>query len=240
MLDLEPPGCVRRFWRGILDAHARTSASTVVVATNSGRWAFATLAMGDHPGEPFNTEFVRVRLVAGDTALVLYRNRVQEVVIPDLDARRPTPTPASRNDPTLAPDDRVPEHRAVRKSCPEHHPHVGGKCASLGVMSQEAGLPVPALGFAITTRAFAEAGQASGLMPSISELLAPPTSPTPPRRRGDSGPAAPDGRRRAGGCSVRQLLKLRRAVHTRRRAGRARRRALLCDVGGLARRVLRR
>lgn len=52
----------------------------------------------------------------------------------------------------------------------EHHPHVGGKCASLGVMSQ-AGLPVPP-GFAITTRAFAEAGQASGLMPSISELLA--------------------------------------------------------------------
>ncbi|MCW2831612.1 MAG: hypothetical protein JWP31_2304, partial [Aeromicrobium sp.] len=38
-------------------------------------------------GEPFNTEFVRFRLVAGGhTALVHYRNRVQEVVIPDLDA----------------------------------------------------------------------------------------------------------------------------------------------------------
>ena len=52
----------------------------------------------------------------------------------------------------------------------EFHPQVGGKCASLGVMIQ-AGLPVPP-GFAITTHAFAEAGEASGLMPRISELLA--------------------------------------------------------------------
>jgi pyruvate,water dikinase len=52
----------------------------------------------------------------------------------------------------------------------EFHPQVGGKCASLGVMIQ-AGLPVPP-GFAITTRAFAEAGQASGLIPQINELLA--------------------------------------------------------------------
>lgn len=89
MLYFEPPvSCVRRFWRGILDVHARTAARTVVVATHSGPIrAFATLAMGYDPGEPFNTEFVRVRLVAGGcTALVLYRNRVQEVVVPDLDA----------------------------------------------------------------------------------------------------------------------------------------------------------
>ena len=52
----------------------------------------------------------------------------------------------------------------------EFHHQVGGKCASLGVMLQ-AGMPVPP-GFAITTRAFAEAGQASGLMPRINELLA--------------------------------------------------------------------
>ncbi len=52
----------------------------------------------------------------------------------------------------------------------EFHSKVGGKCASLGVMLQ-AGLPVPP-GFAITTRAFAEAGLASGLMPRINELLA--------------------------------------------------------------------
>jgi broad specificity phosphatase PhoE len=92
MLHFEPPvSCVRRFWRGILDVRARTSATTVVVATHSGPIrAFATAAMGYDPGEPFNTEFVRVRLVAGGaTALVLYRNRVQEVVLPDLDALPP-------------------------------------------------------------------------------------------------------------------------------------------------------
>ena len=93
MMHFEPPvSCVRRFWRGILDVHARTAAQTVVVATHSGPIrAFATMAMGYDPGEPFNTEFVRVRLVAGGhTALVLYRNRVQEVVIPDLDALPPS------------------------------------------------------------------------------------------------------------------------------------------------------
>lgn len=52
----------------------------------------------------------------------------------------------------------------------EFHAQVGGKCASLGVMMQ-AGLPVPP-GFAITTRAFAEAGEASGLIPQINALLA--------------------------------------------------------------------
>jgi broad specificity phosphatase PhoE len=93
MLHFEPPvSCVRRFWRGILDARAGTAARTVVVATHSGPIrAFATMAMGYDPGEPFNTEFVRVRLVAGgSTALVLYRNRVQEVVVPDLDALPPS------------------------------------------------------------------------------------------------------------------------------------------------------
>ena len=92
MMYFEPPvSCVRRFWRGILEARQRSEARTVVVATHSGPIrAFATLAMGYDPGEPFNTEFVRVRLVAGGTtALVLYRNRVQEVVIPDLDALPP-------------------------------------------------------------------------------------------------------------------------------------------------------
>jgi hypothetical protein len=50
--------------------------------------------MGYDPGEPFNTEFVRVRLIAGGrTALVLYRNRVQEVAIPDLDALPPSSDP---------------------------------------------------------------------------------------------------------------------------------------------------
>jgi broad specificity phosphatase PhoE len=96
MLHFEPPvSCVRRFWRGILAARANTSARTVVVATHSGPIrAFATAAMGYDPGEPFNTEFVRVRLVAGGaTALVLYRNRVQEVVIPDLASLPPNSDP---------------------------------------------------------------------------------------------------------------------------------------------------
>jgi hypothetical protein len=43
--------------------------------------------MGYDPGEPFNTEAVRVRLIEGGaTALVLYRNRVQEVHVPELDS----------------------------------------------------------------------------------------------------------------------------------------------------------
>lgn len=51
----------------------------------------------------------------------------------------------------------------------ENHAHVGGKCASLGVMSQ-AGLPVPP-GFAVTTRVFADARDASGSMAQISALV---------------------------------------------------------------------
>lgn len=51
----------------------------------------------------------------------------------------------------------------------EYHPHVGGKCASLGVMSQ-AGLPVPP-GFAVTTRVFADAKDASGSARRIIEIV---------------------------------------------------------------------
>lgn len=51
----------------------------------------------------------------------------------------------------------------------EHHPHVGGKCASLGVMSQ-AGLPVPP-GFAVTTKVFADAKEASGSRAQIIEII---------------------------------------------------------------------
>ncbi|WP_109509115.1 PEP/pyruvate-binding domain-containing protein [Nocardioides speluncae] len=52
----------------------------------------------------------------------------------------------------------------------EYHAQVGGKCASLGVMSQ-AGLPVPP-GFAVTTKVFVDARDASGLMPRINDLVA--------------------------------------------------------------------
>lgn len=103
MLSFEPPvECVKRFWRGILTARERTRARTIVVATHSGPIrAFATTAMGYDPGEPFNTEFVRVRLVAGaSSALILYRNRVQEVAIPTDDmlpaSAGPRPEEASR------------------------------------------------------------------------------------------------------------------------------------------------
>lgn len=100
MLHFEPPvTCIRRFWRGILNlagsAPATSGAKQILVATHSGPIrAFATAAMGYDPGEPFNTEFVRVRLIeGGTTALVLYRNRVQEVAIPDLEALPPTSDP---------------------------------------------------------------------------------------------------------------------------------------------------
>ncbi len=87
LIHFEPPvSAVRRFWKGLLRIHAETPGDSVVVATHSGPIrAFATWAMGYDPGEPFNTEFVRVRLLDGGvTALVLYRNRVQEVHVPDL------------------------------------------------------------------------------------------------------------------------------------------------------------
>jgi len=85
LMYFEPPvSCVRRFWSGILRIQRETSGNTIVLATHSGPIrAFATWAMGYDPGEPFNAEFVRVRLIEGGvTALVLYRNRVQEVRVP--------------------------------------------------------------------------------------------------------------------------------------------------------------
>lgn len=96
MLYFEPPvSAVRRFWRGILALRDNTEARQIMVATHSGPIrAFATAVMGYDPGEPFNTEFVRIRLIdGGRTALVLYRNRVQEISIPDLDALPPNSDP---------------------------------------------------------------------------------------------------------------------------------------------------
>jgi broad specificity phosphatase PhoE len=87
LMYFEPPiACVRRFWTGILRLQRDRPGANVVVATHSGPIrAFATWAFGYDPGEPFNAEFVRVRLIeGGTTALVLYRNRVQEVRVPDV------------------------------------------------------------------------------------------------------------------------------------------------------------
>jgi broad specificity phosphatase PhoE len=87
MMYFEPPiSCVRRFWAGILRLQRESPGQAAIVATHSGPIrAFATWAMGYDPGEPFNAEFVRVRLVEGGlTALVTYRNRVQEMRVPAL------------------------------------------------------------------------------------------------------------------------------------------------------------
>jgi pyruvate, water dikinase len=51
----------------------------------------------------------------------------------------------------------------------DHHPQVGGKCASLGTMMQ-AGLPVPP-GFAVTTRVFSDAKDVSGSRHRITEIV---------------------------------------------------------------------
>lgn len=51
----------------------------------------------------------------------------------------------------------------------EQHSRVGGKCASLGTMSQ-AGLPVPP-GFAVTTTVFADAKEASGSRRRLVEII---------------------------------------------------------------------
>lgn len=89
MIHFEPPvSAVRRFWAGLLRVHAEAPAQSIVVATHSGPIrAFAAWALGYDPGEPVNTEFVRVRLLEGRAAaLVLYRNRVQMVEVPDIDS----------------------------------------------------------------------------------------------------------------------------------------------------------
>ena len=85
MLHFEPPALVvRRFWAGLRRLAARHPGARLVVATHSGPIrAFAVWALGYDPGEPYNTEHVRVKLMeGGGEALVTYRNRVQEVHVP--------------------------------------------------------------------------------------------------------------------------------------------------------------
>ena len=75
-------------------------------------------ALGYDPGEPYNTEHVRVKLLADDEhtvngrdAMVAYRNRVQEVKVPDIGQlptwrvdddwagfAQPSPAPATEGD----------------------------------------------------------------------------------------------------------------------------------------------
>lgn len=89
MLHFEPPAmCVRRFWTGIRRLAAEHPGARLAIATHSGPIrAFAIAALGYDPGEPYNTEHVRVKLMTGGReALVSYRNRVQEVHVPDIGA----------------------------------------------------------------------------------------------------------------------------------------------------------
>jgi broad specificity phosphatase PhoE len=89
MMYFEPPAlCVRRFWRGfhrlIVDYPDDTR---ILAATHSGPMrAFATWAHGYDPGEPLNTEEIRVKVrEGGRSAFVSYRNRVTEVNVPPPD-----------------------------------------------------------------------------------------------------------------------------------------------------------
>ena len=89
MLHFEPPAmCVRRFWTGIQQLAAQHPGARLAICTHSGPIrAFAIAALGYDPGEPYNTEHVRVKLAEGGRqGLVSYRNRVQEVVVPDIAA----------------------------------------------------------------------------------------------------------------------------------------------------------
>lgn len=85
LLHFEPPAlCVQRFWMGIARLAADHPGARLVIATHSGPIrALAVNALGHDPGEPYNLEHVRVKLLeGGGSAFVGYRNRVQEVHVP--------------------------------------------------------------------------------------------------------------------------------------------------------------
>lgn len=89
MLHFEPPALVvRRFWRGIRKLADEFPGARILIVTHSGPIrAFAVTAFGYDPGEPYNTEHVRVKLKEGSQeALVSYRNRVQEVHVPEIES----------------------------------------------------------------------------------------------------------------------------------------------------------
>ncbi len=89
MFHFEPPALVvRRFWQGIQRLAAEFPGARMLIATHSGPIrAFAITALGYDPGEPYNTEHVRVKVFEGGTeAMVGYRNRVQEIHVPDIEA----------------------------------------------------------------------------------------------------------------------------------------------------------
>jgi len=87
MLNFEPPSAtVRRFWAGIQRVMTEHPGERIIVGTHSGPIrAFAISAFGYDPGEPYNTEEVIVRMMSNDSAFIAYRNRVQQVMVPNLD-----------------------------------------------------------------------------------------------------------------------------------------------------------
>jgi broad specificity phosphatase PhoE len=88
----EPPAMVvRRFWTGIHRLAEEFPGARILVTTHSGPIrAFAITALGYDPGEPYNTEHVRVKLFeGGKEAVVTYRNRAQEIQVPQIE-RLPT------------------------------------------------------------------------------------------------------------------------------------------------------
>jgi broad specificity phosphatase PhoE len=88
MLHFEPPSMtVRRFWVGINRLANDFPGARLIIPTHSGCIrAFAVAALGYDPGEPYNVEHVRVKIMEGRTdALVSYRNRVQELCVPSID-----------------------------------------------------------------------------------------------------------------------------------------------------------
>lgn len=87
MMHFEPPAmCVRRFWTGINRLCAQYPGARLMIATHSGPIrAFAVAALGYDPGEPYNTEHVRVKIMEGGRdSMISYRNRVQELAVPDI------------------------------------------------------------------------------------------------------------------------------------------------------------
>ncbi|HIE21240.1 MAG TPA: histidine phosphatase family protein [Acidimicrobiia bacterium] len=87
MLHFEPPAMVvRRFWAGLRRLAADYPDARLVIATHSGPIrAFATAALGYDPGEPYNVEHVRVKLLEGGSeAIVSYRNRFQQIRLPEI------------------------------------------------------------------------------------------------------------------------------------------------------------
>ena len=76
---------VRRFWRGITAAIASgPTDQRIFVCSHSGPMrAVATHAVGHDPGEPYNLEDVRIRVLADrDRAIVTYRGRGVEIEVP--------------------------------------------------------------------------------------------------------------------------------------------------------------